>query len=141
MARKPSARVVLNRQMLTKLGLAVANGVEEVARTVVETADPPDAAPFGAGLVTRGGWLVYVGNKKVAGGGTDGRQPKKPREWRPATGAVSGVAGFGFPAMFQEFGTAFHGAQPFLTPAVDRVRPHAGQIMASIVGPELDRLR
>lgn len=140
MARKPSARVVLNRSRLNELQLAVAEGLEEVAKTIVETADPPDATPFGEGLVTRGGWLVYAGDKKVGGGSLDGTQPKKPRAFRvKGTNAITAIAGFGFPARFQEFGTVKQAAQPFFTPAVDRVAPHAAEIMASIVGPKLGK--
>lgn len=138
MARKPSTRVVLNRANLTELGLAVAEGLEEVARTIVETAQPPDATPFGEGLVTEGGWLVYVGPKKVAGGSLTGLQPKKPRELRVAgTTTAVAIAGFGFPARFQEIGTARQPSRPFLWPAALRVVPIAGAIMASIVAPRL----
>lgn len=133
MARGPSARVVLNRKALAGLTLALADGMEELARTIVETADPPDAPPYGQGLAARGGWLVYANGKKVAGGGLDGKQPKKPRAWRASRDGVSAVAGFGFPARFQEFGTVNHAAQPFLTPAVGRVRPYVEDIMGPVV--------
>ena len=139
MARKPSARVVLNRQALDSLHLALAEGVEEIARTIVETADPPDATPFGVGLVTSGGWAVYAGSKKVGGGSLDGTQPNKPRAFRPEPTGVTGIAGFGFPARFQEIGTVHHAAQPFFTPAVEQVAAQAGEIMKSVVGPRLGR--
>lgn len=137
-ARKP-ARVELNRAALTELGLALADGIEEVARTIVETADPPDAAPFGVGLVTSGGWAVYAGSKKVGGGSLDGTQPNKPRAFKPAPTGITGIAGFGFPARFQEFGVVHHAAQPFLWPAAIRVAGHAPAIMRSVVGPKLGR--
>lgn len=142
MARKPSARVVLNRAALTELGLAIAAGVEEIARTVVETADPPDATPFGEGLVTEGGWLVYQGANKVAGGSLRGLQPKKPRAFRVrGTTAIVGIAGFGFPGRFQETGTKNQPARPWFTPAVVRVKGVAGEIMRDAVGPRLRRSR
>lgn len=138
MARKPSSRVVLNRAALTELGLALAGGVEEIARTIVETAEPPDATPFGEGLVTDGGWLVYQGPNKVAGGSLSGRQPKKPRAFKTrGTTGIVGIAGFGFPAKFQEAGTVNQPARPFLAPAVVRVKGVAGEIMASAVAPRL----
>lgn len=141
MARKPSSRVVLNRSKMTEVGLAMADGIEEVLKTIVEVAEPPDATPFGAGLVTRGGWLVYNGSKKVGGGGTDGRQPKKPRAFKvPAAQGIAGIAGFGFPGRFQEFGVIHHAAQPFFTPAVDATIPHLPAIMESVVRPRLKRL-
>lgn len=139
MARKPGAKVVLNRQALDTLHLALAEGVEEVARTIVETAEPPDATPYGVGLVDSGGWAVYAGSKKVAGGSMDGSQPNKPRAFKPSPTGITGIAGFGSPARFQEVGTAHHGAQPFLWPAAMRVAGSAPAIMREIVGPRLGR--
>lgn len=131
MARGPSTRVVLNRSRFEELALAIADGLGDWARGVIESANPPDAAPFGEGLVTRGGVLVYIGDKKVGGWGTDGRQPKKPRAFRvKGTTAIHVVAGFGFPAMFQEFGTINHGAQPFLTPALSAGMSAVGRTVA-----------
>ena len=129
---------MLNRAAMTELGVAIAEGVEEVARTIVEVADPPDATPWGEGLVTSGGWLVYLGPKKIGGGSQDGRQPKKPRSWRVRESeGIHGIAGFGFPGRFQEMGTVNHAAQPFLVPAGNRVTPHAPAIMGRVVGPKL----
>lgn len=129
MARKISAKVILNRRALAKMEAGVADGVEEVTRTIVETATPPDATPYGVGLVDAGGWIVYVGGKKVGGGSLGGRQPKKPRSVRVPSSGIIGIAGFGFPGRFQEGGTSHHAAQPFLTPAAERVVPHAPEIM------------
>ena len=134
MARKPSARVVLNRAALDAVHLALADGVEEIARTVVETAEPPDATPFGEGLVTSGGWLVYDGAKKVAGGSLTGLQPKKPRAFRvKGTAGITGIAGFGFPGRFQETGTVNQTARPWFTPAAIRVKGIAAAIMRDAV--------
>jgi hypothetical protein len=141
MARKVSARVMLNRAALDEVHLALGEGVEEIVRTIVEVADPPDATPFGMGLVTNGGWLVYSGSKKVAGGSLRGLQPKKPRAFRPEPTGITGMAGFGFPGRFQETGTVHHPAQPFFTPAAEQVARHAGEIMKSVVGPRLRRAR
>lgn len=138
-ARKPSARVVLNRQALDTVHLALAEGVEEVARTIVETADPPDATPYGVGLVRSGGWAVFAGSKKVAGGSQDGTQPNKPRGFRPEPTGITGIAGFGFPARFQEVGTVQQPARPFLWPAAMRVAGSAAAIMRDVVGPRLGR--
>lgn len=142
MARKPAARVVLNRSRLTDVGLAIADGVMELGRTIIEVADPPDATPFGEGLVTSGGVLVYVNGKKVDGWGQDGRQPKPPRAARVSRGeGVVGVVGWGFPARFQERGTVHHAAQPFGTPAVDQTVPHANDIIGAVVRPRLAGMR
>lgn len=134
MARKTSAKVVLNRQALTELGMGIAEGFEEVARTIVETADAPDATPYGEGLVDRGGWLVYLGTKKVGGGGLDGKQPAKPRAFRPEEGSISAIGGYGFPARFQEEGTVAQPARPFLWPAVLAVKDEILAIMKRAVG-------
>ena len=91
-----SSRTVLNRKALNDFGLAVAEGVEEVMRTIVEVADPPDATPFGEGLVTSGGWLVFNGTKKVGGGSLRGKQPTKPRSERLPKEGITGIAGFSF---------------------------------------------
>lgn len=140
MARGPSARVVLNRDALTAVGLAVADGLEQVVKSIVTEAHPPDATPYGEGLVTRGGWLVYHGSKKVGGGSLEGKQPKKPRALRVrGTTGITAIAGFGFPGRFQELGTVNHGAQPFLWPAWTRVEPRLEQIMAPAVRAHLAR--
>lgn len=136
MARRPSARVVLNRAALTELRLAIATGVAEVARTIVEEAPAPDETPFGVGLVDHGGWAVYVDGKKVEGGSLDGSQPQKPRALKLGPGIV-GVAGYDFPARFQETGTAHQPARPFFLPTAMRVKSLAPDIMREIVGPIL----
>lgn len=138
---KPSARLVLNRAALDTVRLAVADGVLEVARTMVEDANPPDATPFGVGLVQSGGWAVYAGSKKVAGGSLDGSQPKKPRALKTPADAITGIAGFGFPARFEEIGTVNQPARPFFMPAVVRVKGVAADIMREIVGPALGAKR
>lgn len=133
-----SSRVVLNRSKLDELHLLLAEAVEEVARTIVETAQPPDATPFGEGLVTEGGWLVYSGPKKVGGGSLTGLQPKKPRAFKVAgTEGIVAIAGFGFPGRFQETGTARQQAHPFLWPAAVAVGPAIWGILNDIVGPRL----
>jgi hypothetical protein len=135
-----SARVVLNRANLNELGLAVATGLEAVVEDVVREADPPDATPYGAGLVTSGGWLVYSRRRKVAGGSLTNRQPKKPRGLRLEDGIVA-VAGFSFPGRFQEIGTVHHRAQPFLWPSWTRVAGSVPQRMAPAVRAYLARRR
>ena len=54
-----------------------------------------------------------------------------PRDLSP--GASAGVAvtpGKAFWGMFQEFGTAHHGKQPFLRPAFDQMRAQALRVLA-----------
>jgi hypothetical protein len=140
--RKPNARVVLNRERLSQVGLAVADGLEHATKAIVENADPPDATPYGQGLVTTGGWLVYHRGKKVAGGSLSGKQPSKPRSYRPTqTDGISAIAGYGFPGRFQETGTAHHPAQPFLWLAWLKVEPRLESIMAPAVRAHMARFR
>jgi hypothetical protein len=134
---RASARVVLNRAALTELGLALAVGVEEIVHTIVETARPPDEPILGLGLVKEGGWAVYAGSKKVGGGSLDGTQPRKPRALETPPGMITGVAGFGFPARFNEIGTAHQPGRPFFAPQVVQVIPVAPAIMRDTVGPIL----
>lgn len=132
--RRPSSRVVLNRKALDQVTLAIAGGVEEIARTMIEESNPPDATPFGEGLVTNGGWIVYANGKKVGGGSIDGTTPQKPREFRPLKVGVSAVAGWSFPARFQEIGTVHQPARPFFMPTIVRVVNVAAAIMRDFVG-------
>jgi HK97 gp10 family phage protein len=145
MAKRASSRVVLNRAALSKVRLALADGLMEVGRTIVETAaeqapdSPYDPFPIGEGLPKQGGVLVYVDNQKVDGWHIRGGQPRKPRVARGSKG-ITAYAGFGFPGRFAEFGTARTPAQPFFTPATRQVQPHVSDIMRSVVDPALDRM-
>jgi hypothetical protein len=125
------SRLLVNRAAMSRLELGIADGLAEVGRTILEVADPPDAAPFGTGLVTSGGFLVYAGAKKVDGFHQGGGQPKKPRAARVkgADGVVTLFVGWGFPGRFQELGTVNHGPQPFATPALNQVAPHIPDIV------------
>ena len=133
MARRArrSARVVYNRRTHEALRLGLADGLLQVAEVIVQVADPPDATPFGEGLVTSGAAGAWIDGSKIGG------SSPKPRRAVPAKGIVA-VAGFGFPGRFQEEGTIRHPAQPFVMPAVDATVPNTAQIM----GPHVrDRLR
>lgn len=116
MAVRGKARAVLNREALEQVDLAMAVGVERVAMRILEVVRPPDATPFGEGLVDRGGFISYVDGKRVGG---DADQKPKAMLVR-GRGIVVGV-GFGFPARFQEMGTERQPPRPFLTPAVMQV--------------------
>jgi hypothetical protein len=126
--RKTSTRVVTNRAALDKAWLAVADGLLEVGQAIVDDAHPPDATPYGQGLVDRGAAAVWVNGKKI-GGGAD-----KPRGIRVRQYPIVGVAGFGFPARYQETGTVHQPARPFLTPAAVRVKGNAAGTIRDVVG-------
>ncbi len=132
-----TSRVELNRRALNDIAVAFVDGVFEVGKAIIENADPPDATPFGQGLVTQGGVLVYVGPKQVHAWSLSGQKPKKPRKVRvrTETGNIFGIVGFGFPGRFQEMGTVNHRAQPFLTPAVNATDGKA--ILDRVVRPRL----
>lgn len=142
MARGPSARVVLNRSRLDRVHLALATGIYQVAKEVLRAAHPPDATPYGSGLVTNGGVLLYRGRAKLAGFGLDGRQPRPPRAAKVSAdpNLTQAIVGYGFPGRFQEIGTLRQPANPFLTPAARGVLPLAGQIMAGVVRPALAKM-
>lgn len=126
----------LNRSRLDEVHAAFAEGTFDIARAIVRVAenDAPDRTPYGEGLVNRGGAAVWVNGRKTheMTTGGDGKV-NKPRAFRvrSAPRTVAGVAGFGFPALFQEFGTVHHRAQPFFTPAVAEVVGHEAPVILS----------
>lgn len=138
---KRSARVVLNRKAIDGVNLALADGVHAVGRAIIDTARPPDAPPYGVGLVTAGGVLTYVGSRKVNGWSQSGRQPSKPRAVRLVQGVITAIVGWGFPARFVEFGTVNMAAEPFATPARNAVIPRINSIMRQATAYRLARLR
>lgn len=112
-------RVLLNRSKLEDLTLFLADGMLLVADDIIAAAKPPDATPFGEGLVTEGGTAVWVNGKKVGGEGN------KPRGLRVQKPGATAIAGFGFPGRFQEVGTVHQPPRPFLTPAANLALPNA----------------
>ena len=127
MARKKA--VVINREALHSLDLGIAEGLEALARMALAETRPPDAAPFGVGLIEGGGTISYVDGKKV-GGDAD----KKPRGMKVRGQGVAVGVGFGFPARFVETGTVRQPARPFLSPAVVDVTGDRGAVEGAIRG-------
>lgn len=134
MARR--SRVEINRAALDEISLGLADGVYDIARTisVVAASNAPDEPPYGVGLVDAGGAAVWVRGKKVAESttGPDGKVDK-PRglTLKSAGSSIVGVVGFGFPALFVEFGTVRMRAEPFLTPAALQVLGTQAKILLS----------
>lgn len=118
MAVRGQARVEINREALHDLDLAMAKGLEALAFRVLLETDPPDATPYGEGLVDRGGFVSYVDGKRVGASQADAR---KPRAFRVRGQGASVAVGYGFPGRFQELGTERQPPRPFLSPAVMRV--------------------
>ena len=124
MARR--SRMEFNRAAITEVEAGFADGVFDIARAIlrVSESNAPDAEPYGEGLVMRGAAITFVGNKRTHQVRTDGGEAlvRKPRGSRGLKGTgVTGVVGWGFPAMFLEMGTVKMPAQPFFTPAVSEV--------------------
>jgi len=130
----------LNLSRFDDVTRAVADGMFDAARTVVEDAarsapdSPYDPYPTGEGLPKQGGVLAYIANKKTHGWSIRGDQPKKPRSIRTATKQHSVVvaAGFGFPARFAERGTVRMRGRPFLEPAFDRAATSIAGMIARV---------
>jgi HK97 gp10 family phage protein len=135
MARRISTRTVINRKALDAISAGWADGFEEMGQAVIDTARPPDATPYGEGLVTSGDWGVWAYGKKV--GGT----AAKPRNSGVGKDRVTLLVGYGFPARFQEFGTVHHAPQTFLTPAMNEVIPGAEAFLKPAVRARLARVR
>jgi hypothetical protein len=134
MARR--SRVEINRAGLDAVMGGLADGVSAIASRILLRAvlKAPDAPAMGEGLVRRNAAITFVGKKRVfqRRGDGDGATVKKPRgSDRLQEGRVLAIVGFGFPGMFQEFGTVHHGAQPFLTPAASEVVGSEAQVLLS----------
>lgn len=128
---KATSRVAINRQAFDEIQLGAADGLFDLAVRIVEGAHPPDAPPYGQGLVEGGGAVAWIGKKKVAGTTIGGRQIKKPRDLKLSDGEVTAIAGFGFPARFVEIGTVDTPAEPFLTSSVAREVPEVDVVMSA----------
>jgi hypothetical protein len=133
-ARKPSKRVVMNREALDAIRLGMADGTHNVGMAIIEGAQVPDAPPYGVGLVDTGRVVTLVDGRKVAGEGTP------PREAKVGKGTVT-IFGFGFPGRFQELGTSKQPARPFLTPSVQEQIPSAGAECAAATAVRLRGVR
>lgn len=127
MARKTSVRVILNREAVERVKLAVADGMGRSAANIVEKAVPNDAPPYGEGLIEAGDWGVWVGGKKVAG------TAAKPRGLRMARGEIVAVGGYGFPARFHERGTSDTAPHPFLDPSFAAYGPETPEHVRAAV--------
>lgn len=140
-----SKAVRLRRGALDAVVLAVADGLEEAGRVIVEYAsasapDSPDEPyPTGEGLPKQGGVLVYVEGQKVGGWSTRGPQPNKPKAARLLVKqhSVTAIVGFGFPARLQETGTIKQAADPFLAPARDLIGPNVPNIVGTVARPKI----
>jgi hypothetical protein len=140
-------RVVINRSVVDKVRLILADGVFEIGQHILDVADPPDLTPFGAGLVNAGGVIAFVDGKKVADsttipeGSTGPRQIQKPRAAKLPRPGIAAIVGYGFPGRFVHNGSIHNRANPFLARARDQIVPMAGGLMQEFCRPRLARLR
>jgi hypothetical protein len=130
-----SRRVVLNQRALSAMSAALADGLGDWAQDVLGATKPPDATPFGEGLVTTGGYGVWAAGRKV-GGGAD-----KPRQARLNRTGITMIMGWGFPARFQETGTIHQPARPFFTPVIMAKIPELAGFMQRAWGRVAARFR
>jgi len=131
MARRVGAKTILNRKCLSAISEGLADGLESVGTATIENTEPPDAEPFGEGLVTTGDWGLWLGTKKVGGTAT------KPRSVKLGSEGLTLVVGYGFPGRFQEFGTIHQPARPFLTPAMLETLPTIPDYLSPAVKAKL----
>lgn len=130
MARRPPARVVMNREALTAIQLGYADGMQDEAEAILARAAPtlPDAPPYGKGVVRSGRAVTYVNGQKVST--APGTAPLRGINRQ---GVVT-VVGYGFPMRFFELGTINQPARPRLTPAmVAEVQGGMGAIPKRII--------
>lgn len=144
------ARFEINHAALDATTMGLADGLFDVARAIVRVAETraPDAETgfyyprgsdpvprrAGQGLVQHGAAMAWVEGKQVNRTQTeDGRVPKKPRTLtlKSQASSVVAVAGFAFPAAFNELGTLHQPAKPFLTPSVAEVVGSDAQVILS----------
>jgi hypothetical protein len=137
---KKSARVVLNRRAVDLVTLALADGVYSVGVEYIRQAVVPDAPPYGEGLIRTGGAIGFVDGKKIAGFGVDGRQPKKPRAFRPGKG-IAVVAGWGFPARLVAFGTVKTRPHGWAQAALSNIVPKVPSIVRQASAYRIARIR
>jgi hypothetical protein len=139
MTKGQKVKVVLNREAFHQIDLANTDGLMAVAEEIIHNVRTPDAPPYGRGLLQGGGWLAYLGSKKIGGQMEDGRNVSKPRSLRDTTQVA--IAGWGFPGRFVELGTVDTHAEPFLTKSVMEVLPSADVVLSKRIQGRLQGLR
>jgi hypothetical protein len=101
--------------------LEVADAMVDVGEQLLADVHPhvPDAAPYGQGLVTRGGVAGFALGKRI----DHNTDVATPRRFKPDRQGADVAVGFSFPARFQETGTSRQSPHPFLGPAGLRMGP------------------
>lgn len=130
---KTNVRVVMNRRALDAWSAGIVDGMEAMGEEFNNVIQPPDAAPFGQGLIDTHDYVVLSHGRKVAGGAS------KPRSVRAYKDRIILVAGEGFPGRFVELGTVDTRPQPHVTPAMLQVIPDADVAIKASVRKRLAR--
>jgi hypothetical protein len=117
---------IVNRQALDTVTATLVDSLEAWAGVVLDEASrrAPDEPPLNEGLVREHGVAIWAAGKKVAGRGI-----KKPRSVSVPRRGIVMVAGFGFPARFNEIGTIHQPGRPFFTPAI---HAHVNELPATV---------
>ena len=128
---KQTSRVILNRAKVEKLRLGIADAIFGVALEVLDNTHPPDAPPYGKGLIEGGGAVAFVDKKKVNGTTIGGRQIKKPRSLKLGTGedGIVAIVGYGFPGRLVHNGSIHNKARTAPMSAATRLPSSA------LIGP------
>ena len=126
---RSQARIVLNRAFFEAVDLAAADAMFALAKTVIDAAPVPDAAPYGEGLVQGGGVIAFVAKKRVGVYSKTGENVKKPRAAKLDSAGITVIGGYGFPGRFIESGTTKMGPRPWLTPTLMAAVPDAGDFV------------
>lgn len=128
---KQSSRVILNRSKVQEMRLGIADALFGVALKVLDNTHPPDAPPYGKGLIEGGGALAFVDKRKVNGTTIGGKQIKKPRSLRMEPVSIVAVVGYGFPGRLVHNGSIHNRANPFLRRSGLEILPDAKAIAGS----------
>lgn len=128
-SRGPSKRVILNREALDRLTLAIADTSIVLADALLEESGrrlrPHRRTGF---LEGSGSYLVLVKGRKVAGPG------QKPRSFRRQGETISTIVGYGGPhGHLLEFGTVKQRPRPWFRPSVDAVAPGAARLWGEAI--------
>ena len=151
MARGASAarRMELNRSRIDQTIVAIGAGLNQWAQETCEliSRNAPDSPympfPLHEGLPNQGGALIYFDSKKIYS--VHGRGRGEPRVPRAATirrtrGLVM-IIGWGFPARFNEYGTAKMDATPFVGPGIYEMLPRIPEIAGPIIREKLAAMK
>ena len=123
---------VLNREAMSEFDRCLVTGLEALANEALARTKAPVAK---AGeedqyspLSEQKGVISYLDGKRVGGD----MSIKKPKDFTVRGKGASVGVGFGFPARFNEMGTAHQPARPFFTPPVMETVGNEGVVVGAM---------